>query len=386
VTADSNLICRRCGFANIAGDQFCGSCGAFLEWEGEPAAGSTPPVDTRDPDIPAVRPAGGPGSAVPLPVSPTTPTVTGTQAPVAQPDAGLIRCPACGIANASSRTFCQSCGSRLADAARVAEVSQAQIAAAVNAPNRPPVPPTTVVRPIPGESGKRTSGGVIKWIAIMAVLGIVVGAGAVGLGLLFKGKAPATDATTGPGGAGASAGASGAAVSGAPSGSAGSSGAPGASPTSAPKSVALTLLSATASSVVGDLPKFQPSSAIDGDPKTCWQEGSHTEKGEWIEVKFAPSTVTSLLITNGYNASRALYLGNLRLKDVAISIDGGAPVTVRLADTGKPQKVNVKDTKGATTVRITIVSTYGSVQTSVSGTPFDDAALGEIVVNGIPGS
>jgi hypothetical protein len=32
------VICRRCGFGNVPGDQFCGSCGAFLEWEGEPAA------------------------------------------------------------------------------------------------------------------------------------------------------------------------------------------------------------------------------------------------------------------------------------------------------------------------------------------------------------
>jgi hypothetical protein len=29
------IVCKRCGNHNPAGDDFCGSCGAFLEWEGE---------------------------------------------------------------------------------------------------------------------------------------------------------------------------------------------------------------------------------------------------------------------------------------------------------------------------------------------------------------
>ena len=36
MTDDPRTICKRCGFSNIPGDQFCGSCGAFLEWEGQP--------------------------------------------------------------------------------------------------------------------------------------------------------------------------------------------------------------------------------------------------------------------------------------------------------------------------------------------------------------
>ena len=32
MTADANLVCRRCGYTNVPGDTFCGSCGAFLEW------------------------------------------------------------------------------------------------------------------------------------------------------------------------------------------------------------------------------------------------------------------------------------------------------------------------------------------------------------------
>jgi Double zinc ribbon len=390
VTAQSNLVCRRCGFTNVPGDQFCGSCGAFLEWEGEPSGQpEPPPAEPRDPDVPVVGPPGGSAAGVPAPV--VTPRAEPVAPPVTSPgDAGLIRCPACGIANAATRTFCQSCGTKLVEAPRVAEVTTAQIAAAVHAPARPAGPP-----PAPGRSAKDrpqggSSGGILKWIVIMAVLGVVVGVGIVGATQLLKGKGPSSDATTAPStaasGAHASPGASGAAPSGAAPSGPTPSGEATAPPSAAPKPVALVFTGAGASSVVGNLPKFAADRAIDGDPATCWQEGSRIEKGAWIEVTFAPSRVTSLVLTNGYNASQALYRGNLRLKDITISVDGGAPVKARLADTGDPQKVNIKDVASATRVRITIVTTYPSVQTKVSGTPFDDAALGEIVVMGVPGS
>jgi hypothetical protein len=390
VTADSHLVCRRCGFSNVPGDQFCGSCGAFLEWEGEAAVKPAPPAaDGPVADVPVVRAAGDqapviapatPWQAAPTEVTPTAPGLA---------DGSLLRCPACGIANAAGRTFCQSCGTRLAEAPRVAEPTAAQIAAAVNAPARPVTVQTTTIRG-EGEPGASSGRGIGKWIVLMAVVGVLVGVGAVVVSQAFRGSGPASVASPGP-----SAAASAGTGSAAPSGEAPSGGAPtaetpsgdaSAPPSQAPKPVALALTGAVASSVVGDLEKFQPGKAIDGDVKTCWQEGSPTEKGEWIEVTFAPAKVTSLIIVNGYNASKALYRGNRRLKDIEVSINGGAPVKLRLDDAGAPQKLNIKDVAGATTLRITIVSTYGSVKTSVSGTPFDDAALGEIVVMGVPGS
>ena len=32
------IVCKSCGFKNLDKDQFCGSCGAFLEWSGEKVA------------------------------------------------------------------------------------------------------------------------------------------------------------------------------------------------------------------------------------------------------------------------------------------------------------------------------------------------------------
>ncbi len=387
MTSDSQLICRRCGFHNVPGDQFCGSCGAFLEWEGEPQGEAVPPpAELADPDIPSVAAATGVGAAAPgagaaLPAAPS--------APPAEPagsvaDVGLIRCPACGIANTAGRTFCQSCGTKLADAQRVAEPTAAQIAAAVAASGAPPAAPTAPVRQARGEPSGSSSGGLGKWIVVMVVAGVLIGAGAVGASVLLRGEGPASEATSGPS-------APGAASDGAPSTATGSgapaTGDPSAGATAAPaKPAALALSGATASSVVGDLDKFQAGMAIDGDPATAWQEGAKAEKGQWIEVAFEPAQVTALIVSNGYNASKALYRGNRRLKDVQVSVGGGDPVGVRLDDTAKPQRIKLGPVDGATTVRITIVSTYPGVKTSVSGTPFDDAALNEIVVIGVPGS
>ena len=75
-----------------------------------------------------------------------------------------------------------------------------------------------------------------------------------------------------------------------------------------------------------------------------------------------------MIVNNGYGASTALYKGNLRPKEVQISIDGGKATVVTLKDTAKAQR-STSAAPGATPLRITIVSTYGSVKTSVAGDP-----------------
>jgi hypothetical protein len=70
---------------------------------------------------------------------------------------------------------------------------------------------------------------------------------------------------------------------------------------------------------------------------------------------------------------------------VLISVNGGTGVPARLKDTTKAQTIDLGELSGATSVRITIVSTYPASKTSVAGTPFDDAAVSEIRVIGVPG-
>lgn len=394
MTGETSVVCTKCGFLNAPGDQFCGSCGAFLEWEGSvvapggagaprtPGAAATAPGS----GAPAMPPAAARAASAPAGVASASAAAPPATAP-ASPAAGganagpLLRCPACGVANAPTRTFCQSCGARLASADRVTARSREEIAAAVaavpqHAPARP-APPTTPAPASRTDSGRSNP---LGWILLVVIAGVLVGVGVIVVPGLLRGSGPAPLASSAPAAATPSASAS-------ASASAVVSARPASPKPSAATSKALRLTSASASSVAqGNTARYGPQNAIDGDATTSWQEGSPTEKGQWLEVAFGASTVTAVQIRNGFDASTALYKGNLRLKDVQISIDGGTPVSIRLKDTSSWQRVDLPATAGATRLRITIVSTYPAVKTSVAGTPFDDAAVSEVGVLGIPGS
>jgi len=390
------MLCSRCGFANVPGDQFCGSCGAFLEWEGAPAGTATSQLSTAAPAGPVAGAPGGAASGTPTPPPAPGAPATGPAFASMPADDELLRCPACGIANPASRTFCQTCGAKLTPAAKVATRSRDEIAAAVvAAPIAAPPPPVPGTQPgarpgTPASSAppaKRS--GLPGWIIAVVVLGVLVGVGAVVGSQFLKGSGPASVASEAPTPSGPAAAASNS--SGAPAAS-GASAAPGTSgkpagPTPTPIAAKpLKLTGASASSILGgNTAKYGPQLAIDGNPKTSWQEGSATEKGEWIEVGFAPSTVTAISIRNGFGVSTALFKANLRPKNVLISVDGGAPQPVLLKDVPGAQRIAVAAATGATTLRITIVDTYPSTKTTVSGSPFQDAALSEISVLGVAG-
>jgi len=367
------VLCRRCGAENAPGDQFCGSCGAFLEWEGE-VAGS---ASAREP---AALPADAGTGETGVPAGGPAP------GPVREPaQDGLVRCPACGVANTASRTFCQTCGATLASASRVTERSADAIAAAIAAvpgssagPAAPP--PPTPARAAPA----RGSGGVGRWLVAVVLAGVAVGALAVLAGTALQGPGPASSVGQ-SGGTGPLPTDSGGPTAD-PGSPAATTGTPSSSPPGSPAAAQpLALTGATASSVLGGSDRYGPERAIDGDLKTSWQEGSAVEKGQWIEVSFAPSRADTLVVRNGFQASTALFRGNLRLKDVLISVDGGPGKPARLKDATGAQRVSLGGRSGASRVRITIVSTYSSVRTSVQGTPFDDAAVTEIQVLGVPG-
>ena len=147
----------------------------------------------------------------------------------------------------------------------------------------------------------------------------------------------------------------------------------------------LTLTGATASSVANDLPRFQPAKAIDGDLKTSWQEGKAAEKNQWIQVAFDPARADTLVVRNGNQASAAAFKGYRRLKDVLVTVGDGKPIAFRLKDTMKAQQIDLGGVAGATSVRITIVSTYPGQATTAANTPTDDAGVSELSVLGVPG-
>jgi hypothetical protein len=88
VASDHVIVCLVCSRRNKSGDEFCGGCGAFLEFDGERVS---------DPVAPASE--------------------TGDGRPPLQP--GETICGACGWGNAAARRFCKHCGAPLDEAARV---------------------------------------------------------------------------------------------------------------------------------------------------------------------------------------------------------------------------------------------------------------------------
>lgn len=159
-----NIICSKCGQENGPEQTFCSSCGAFLEWSAEKAAGDDafvpPPAVSPPPDgselaglarsrppragapagpgqsgAPArsrAEPSGAAGAASqPRLVSPVRPGPSRQSVPATHLDSGrpsggpaaqpapapaaepTIACPACGRANPVARNFCHSCGTLL---------------------------------------------------------------------------------------------------------------------------------------------------------------------------------------------------------------------------------------------------------------------------------
>jgi hypothetical protein len=201
---EGQVICRRCGSANEPDDRFCGSCSAFLEWDGGSAGSlslAAPSTSAGDPDM------AGAARVV------ADPAGTADLAPAGEGSGGsLVRCPECGIANPGTRTFCQSCGARLVSAARISTRSPEQIAAAVAATHGPAVQEPAPVVVARGGAGVMPAGagsahamatpagasrGYAGWL-VLAVLGIAVGVAVVLGSSLLRSEDPASGATNAP--------------------------------------------------------------------------------------------------------------------------------------------------------------------------------------------
>jgi len=369
--ADGTVLCRRCGSPNAEGDQFCGTCGAFLEWEGESLE-----ADGTDPAVGADSAEATEAAAIAGPPAADATEAAAIPAPSGSGDTAApgVPCASCGRANPPGRTFCQACGTRLAGGTAASPAS----AVAPLQPSRPSAVPAGT-RPAVRPGG---SGGLPGWLPVVVALGVLAGVGAVTASVLLRqtdlpsavpfepATPPATlTPTLPPASPGESAAASG-----------GESAAP-----SAATAVALTMTGATASSVVGDRPMFAPGMVVDGDLATSWQEGADEEAGQWIEVTFEPARLDYVVVYSGYQLGHDAFLANRRPKDVTVSVDGAAQQAFVLSDLEQPQRIDVGDVPGATRVRITIVSTYDPQATAYPGSPFDDMAISEVRAFGVPG-
>ena len=128
------IVCEQCGERSPAGVQFCGACGAFLEWDGT-SAPDQPRATAMPPGVapPGVRFPAPPQQIPPhqgVPVGPQSqPSVMKPAEQAAQPhrvapppvqrprlNPGDLICGNCGVGNAPERKFCRQCGASLEDA------------------------------------------------------------------------------------------------------------------------------------------------------------------------------------------------------------------------------------------------------------------------------
>ena len=432
----SRMICAKCGTQNAAGDAFCGSCGAFLEFAAEeagaPGMAAEPQLDASTPAsaalpvAPAPTPAAPAVAAPPTPVSAAVPAVAPSLAPSGP------TCPVCGRANPAGRTFCISCGERLPAAARLTTTSGRPGAApppaatplATPRPTAPtPIPPTPVTqvpagpgptaatptgpawefptapaRPVvppgarPGEASnapgpaptRRRGGSPLPLIVGVGILFLLLAGG--GAAVLLGGK-PAPAASTPPtseGSAAASAALPGASAAVASTDVA--SVAPSAAPATLPPgpAVGLKLTAATASSAGAGHPA---SAAIDNDPITAWKTGTPSPADQWLQVTFASAAVTRIEIWNGWQRTQDFYDGNHRPHNVLIRFDSGIPIRLELKDVFGSQGADIPaklGIVGVTRLRITILDWYPAKKTPAAGSPTSQAAISEIRLYGIP--
>ena len=407
--------CAKCGSENVAGDAFCGNCGAFLEFAAEEAAETT----QGDPESAAPGPFAGAvdgGPAGPLPAAaPAAPGAIPTAATGASaPDADGATCAACGRVNPVGRRFCISCGELLPSGAaatgRPATPPRGGSTAAgsPSAAGAPPAPPAGPAKPAwdfptapvpvaaPGPSkdpASRADGAgrsrLPLIIVALVVLVAVVGGAFVVLGGGLGGGTPAPSASAAPSTALSSA-TPGPEPSGGPASPEPSS-QPTAAPTAAPATippgpaVGIKIKGAKASSQLSS--KRSVKNLYDGSPASAWKSASGKYEGSWIQVSFAPTAVTRLLIWSGWQIDEPFFYGNYRPRNVTVAFDGSDPVPLQLKDILGAQKVDIPPELGitrATRVRITILDSYPARRTSASGSPTDQVAVSEIRIFGVP--
>jgi hypothetical protein len=397
--------CAKCGTENVAGDAFCGSCGAFLEFAAEEAAGDT------QAGIPATPPedaAAAPPSSPPPPVAAPVSAAAAPTVPVPPAPSGPT-CSACGRVNPAGRRFCISCGEHLPAATSGVPGSGAGTPAP-GAPSKPawefpsaPVPAAAAaVAPVtsptrPADATTSSGGGSRLPLigAAIVVLALLAGGAVLVLGGGLGGGTPGTTASASPSSGLASA-SPGTGPSGEPT-AAPETPAPGESPTVPPEptaapptippgpSVGVAVKGAKASSQLAS--NRAPKYAYDGSPVTAWLSKAGALDGSWVEVSFAATAVTKIQLWTGWQKDEPTFYGNHRPRNVTVAFDGGVPVPLELKDALGAQGVVIPPelgVVGATRLRITIIDTYPSRKTSAGGSPSKSVAISEIRIFGVP--
>ncbi len=128
-----------------------------------------------------------------------------------------------------------------------------------------------------------------------------------------------------------------------------------------------------ASSVLMPAEAYHPSYLFDGRPDFGWVEGAKgTGQGESITLTLeAPAEVVALELWNGYQRSEDHFRKNARAGRLALSVDGGAPVSLAVKDASGPQTLKLPAPVKGTTFTLT-------VEKALAGKKYPDLVLSEL--------
>lgn len=137
---------------------------------------------------------------------------------------------------------------------------------------------------------------------------------------------------------------------------------------------------ATATAQLRDMDgnNYDAANAIDGKPETCWAYPASGSGAALTLTASAPQTVRGLEVTPGYAKSAYAFEGNLRVKQLTVTLSGGEEFIFDLADVGKDDFDGryVLAFDGAYTadaVTLEVTDTY-------AGARFDDVCISEVLM------
>ena len=108
-----------------------------------------------------------------------------------------------------------------------------------------------------------------------------------------------------------------------------------------------------------------------GGAGTAWVEGvSGDGVGQWLQVRWSDGACfRTVSIRNGYGRSRAIFLGNNRVRAAQLTASDGFSMRIVLPDSNAPQSIRLPRIVKARWLRLTILSVY-------RGSRWRDTAIG----------
>ena len=139
------------------------------------------------------------------------------------------------------------------------------------------------------------------------------------------------------------------------------------------------VVEATASSRLPDRGSisYAPARAIDGDPRTAWNEGAQgTGVGERLTLRLrAPTWVGRVVVHNGYQRTARSFVNNARAARIRITLAPGRRQVVDLLDREGAQAITLAEPALTQGIEIEILAVY-------DGNRYEDLALSEVALEG----